>query len=77
MNVMNRMDAFVYFWVFQSLMNTMDVMKQNKQHSKLAIFKKLYSLLLISVIVSTLTLLLFSYLIKKEDISTLWKYQWL
>ena len=77
MNVMNRMDAFVYFWVFQSLMNTMDVMKQNKQHSKLAIFKKLYSLFLMSVIVSTLTLLLFSYLIKKEDISVLWKYQWL
>lgn len=59
-------------------MDTMDTMKQNKQNAKLAIFMKLHTLLLISVIVSTLTLLCFSYLIKREDLAgKLWKYQWL
>lgn len=72
------MDAVVYFWVFTSLTNTMETMKANKQNAKLTIFNKLYTLLLVSVIVSTLTLLLFSHLLKREDmVGSIWKYQWL
>ena len=70
------LDALVYFWVFHSLMNTMDDLRQNKQHAKLAVFIRLYALLLISVVVSTATLILFSYLINNPDIKDLWKYQW-
>lgn len=58
-------------------MNTMDDLRQNKQHAKLAVFIRLYALLLISVVVSTATLILFSYLINNPDIKDLWKYQWL
>ena len=71
------MDALVYFWVFQSLMNTMDELRQNKQHAKLAVFVRLYSLLLVSVVVSTVTLIVFSYLVNNEDIPNTWRFQWL
>ena len=71
------MDALVYFWVFQSLMNTMDNLKQNKQNQKLSVFTRLYSLLLISVVVSTLTLLCFSYIVNNAGDKPIWKYQWL
>ncbi|CBK23468.2 uncharacterized protein [Blastocystis hominis] len=70
------LDALVYFWVFQSLMNTMDELRQNKQHAKLAVFVRLYSLLLVSVVVSTVTLIVFSYLVNNEDIPNTWRFQW-
>lgn len=71
------MDALVYFWVFSSLMRTIDDLQQNKQNAKLAVFRRLYLLLMASVIVSTLTLVLFSYLVKHADNLPIWKYQWL
>ena len=67
----------VYFWVFQSLMNTMEELKQNQQNAKLAVFTRHYTLLLASVVVSTLTLVAFSYFVSHEESGTMWKYQWL
>lgn len=75
--VTRSMDAMVYFWVFQSLMNTMEELKQNQQNAKLAVFTRLYTLLLVSVVVSTLTLVVFSYFVSHEESGTMWKYQWL
>lgn len=74
---MHSMDAMVYFWVFQSLMNTMEELKHNQQNAKLAVFTRLYSLLLASVVISTLTLVAFSYIVSHEESGTMWKYQWL
>ena len=71
------MDALVYFWVFSSLMRTIDDLQQNKQNAKLAVFKRLYVLLMVSVLVSTLTLVLFSYVVKNAGSFPIWKYQWL
>ena len=71
------MDALVYFWVFSSLMRTIDDLQQNKQNAKLAVFRRLYLLLMASVVVSTLTLVLFSYLVKHAGSLPIWKYQWL
>ena len=71
------MDALVYFWVFSSLMRTIDDLQQNKQNAKLAVFRRLYLLLMASVVVSTLTLVLFSYLVKHAGSLPKWKYQWL
>ncbi|KAK8817739.1 hypothetical protein WA538_004456 [Blastocystis sp. DL] len=70
------MDALVYFWVFSSLMRTIDDLQQNKQNAKLAVFRRLYLLLMASVVVSTLTLVLFSYLVKYAGSLPIWKYQW-
>ena len=71
------MDALVYFWVFSSLVRTIDDLQQNKQNAKLAVFRRLYLLLMASVVVSTLTLVLFSYLVKHAGSLPIWKYQWL
>ena len=71
------MHALVYFWVFSSLMRTIDDLRQNKQNAKLAVFRRLYLLLMASVVVSTLTLVLFSYVVKYAGSLPIWKYQWL
>ena len=49
------MDAFIYFWIFQSLMDTMDELTEKKQQAKLDIFTKLRNLLVVSVVVATST----------------------
>ena len=58
-------------------MRTIDDLQQNKQNAKLAVFRRLYLLLMASVVVSTLTLVLFSYLVKHAGNLPIWKYQWL
>ena len=74
---MVRMDAMVYFWIFQSLMDTMDELTEKKQEAKLAIFTKLRKLLVVSVVVATSTLIVFSYIIIRDYSQNIWKYQWL
>ena len=58
-------------------MNTMDDLKQNKQNAKLAVFKRLYTLLLLSVLISTVTLIGFSYIVNHANNKPIWQYQWL
>ena len=71
------MDALVYFWIFQSLMDTMDELTDRKQDAKLAIFTKLRNLLIVSVVVATITLIIFSYIIVADYSKNVWKFQWL
>ena len=71
------MDAMVYFWIFQSLMDTMDELTEKKQEAKLEIFTKLRNLLVVSVVVATTTLIVFSYIIIADYSHNTWKYQWL
>lgn len=71
------MDALVYFWIFQSLMDTMDELTDKKQDAKLAIFTKLRNLLIVSVVVATTTLIIFSYIIVTDYSRNVWKIQWL
>lgn len=71
------MDAFIYFWIFQSLMDTMDELTEKKQQAKLDIFTKLRNLLVASVVVATSTLIVFSYIILSDKAYATWKFQWL
>ena len=68
------MDAFIYFWIFQSLM---DELTEKKQQAKLDIFTKLRNLLVVSVVVATSTLIVFSYIILSDNAHATWKFQWL
>lgn len=72
-----RIDAIVYFWIFVSLMDTMDTLVEKKQERKLQIYKKLRLLLIVSVILATVTLVGFSYIVLNDLSSHMWKYQWL
>ena len=77
MNFMIRIDAIVYFWIFVSLMDTMETLAEKKQDVKLAIYKKLRALFITSVILATGTLVAFSYVVLKDLSAHIWKYQWL
>ena len=70
-------DAIVYFWIFISLMDTMDALREQKQEMKLAIYTKLRNLFIISVLVATVTLVGFSYVVLNDLAGMVWKYQWL
>ena len=72
-----RMDALVYFWIFQSLMDTMDELTEKKQAAKLDIFTRLRNLLVVSVVMATFTLILFSYIVVSDYAHYMWRYQWL
>ena len=70
-------DAIVYFWIFISLMDTMDALREQKQEMKLAIYTKLRNLFIISVLVATVTLVGFSYVVLNDLAGKVWMYQWL
>ena len=70
-------DAIVYFWILISLMDTMDALREQKQEMKLAIYTKLRNLFIISVLVATVTLVGFSYVVLNDLAGKVWKYQWL
>ncbi|KAK8826059.1 hypothetical protein WA556_003788 [Blastocystis sp. ATCC 50177/Nand II] len=72
----SSIDAIVYFWIFISLMDTMDALREQKQEMKLAIYTKLRNLFIISVLVATVTLVGFSYVVLNDLAGKVWKYQW-
>ena len=58
-------------------MDTMDELTEKKQMAKLDIFTRLRNLLVASVILATLTLILFSYIVVNDYAHHIWRYQWL
>ena len=58
-------------------MDTMDALREQKQEMKLAIYTKLRNLFIISVLVATVTLVGFSYVVLNDLAGKVWKYQWL
>ena len=74
--ITSAVDAVIYFAIFQSLMKTMDELIEKKQDAKLAIFTKLRNLLIMSVIIATVTLIVFSVIVLKDENHQMWKYQW-
>ena len=74
---MYRIDAIVYFWIFISLLDTMELLQERKQDVKLSIYIKLRNLFIFSVIAATLTLGSFSYVVLNDISARMWQYQWL
>ena len=70
------LDSFIYFWILQSLLDTIQELEDKKQTGKLDVFISLRNIIIVAVIVSTLYNVLFSYLIMFKKIDSLWKYQW-
>lgn len=75
--MINRIDAIAYFWIFVSLMDTMDVLAERKQEKKLEIFTRLRNLLIVAVVLATLTLIGFSCIVIFDLSAKIWKFQWL
>lgn len=72
-----RIDATIYFFVFMNLTVTIDNLKDKAQHAKLQFFYSLRSLLILSIIVATMILGLFSIAIFYYYKPQLWIYQWM
>lgn len=73
----SSIDAIAYFWIFVSLMDTMEVLAERKQEKKLEIFTRLRNLLIVAVVLATLTLVGFSSVVIFDLSAKIWKYQWL
>ena len=72
----SALDSFIYFWILQSLLDTIQELEDKKQTGKLDVFLSLRNMIIVAVIVSTLYNVGFSYLIIEKKIDSLWKFQW-
>ena len=70
------LDSFVYFWILQSLLDTIQELEERKQTGKLDVFISLRNMIIVAVIISTVYNVVFSYLILVKKIDLMWKYQW-
>lgn len=70
------LDSLIYFWILQSLLDTIQELEDKKQTGKLDVFLSLRNMIIVAVIVSTAYNIAFSYLIMNDMIESLWKYQW-
>ena len=69
-------DAIIYFWILQSLVNTIEELSEKQQTSKLKIFIRLRNVIVLVVVLATAYNLVFSYLIVYKVLDSIWKYQW-
>lgn len=69
-------DSLIYFSILQSLMKTIEDLKEKKQTSKLEIFLRLRNMIIVMVVLSAIYNGIFSYLIAKKALDSFWKYQW-
>ncbi|KAK8803445.1 hypothetical protein WA158_001139 [Blastocystis sp. Blastoise] len=69
-------DTIIYFLIFQALVNTMEELTDKNQTAKLSIFKKFRNIIIVAVIVSTVTILAFTYIAVENKTEQIWTYQW-
>ena len=72
-----RIDAIFYFWIFVSLMGTMDELSERKQEKKLELFVRLRNLMITAVLVATVTVLCFAQVVIFDLSAKMWRLQWL
>ena len=72
----SALDSIIYFWILQSLLDTIQELEDKKQTGKLDVFISLRNMIIVAVIISTIYNIAFSYLIVEKKVDSLWKYQW-
>lgn len=66
----------IFYWVFTALSSLMETLRDRRQFEKLALFQRLWKVLIFALTVATVTLL-FQIFNLSRSITTRWKYQWL
>mmetsp|Transcript_39315 Transcript_39315/g.69151 ORF Transcript_39315/g.69151 Transcript_39315/m.69151 type:complete len:510 (-) Transcript_39315:79-1608(-) len=66
----------IFYWVFTALSSLMETLRDRRQFEKLALFQRLWKILIFALAVATATLL-FQIFNLSRSITTRWKYQWL
>lgn len=70
------LNGAIFYWIFTALSSLMESLQERRQFEKLALFQRLWRILLGALIVATLTLL-FQIITVSRSISSRWRYQWL
>lgn len=70
------LNGLIFFWVFHALSKVMDTLRERRQFEKLALFQRLWRLLIFALTIATITLLAQIYGLS-QSITTRWKHQWL
>lgn len=72
-----RVDSINYYWILESLMDTIKELDEKKQTSKLEVFLQLRTVVIICAVVAVTYNIIFSYVLLDQTMATYWKYQWL
>jgi len=70
------LNGSIFAWIFTALPNLMETLKERRQYEKLALFQKLWWILLGAIGVATCTLL-YQIFIFSSDMTKKWQQQWL
>jgi len=70
------LNGAIFSWVFTALSGLMETLKERRQFEKLALFQRLWKILIAALVGATLTLL-FQIFNLSRSITARWKYQWL
>ena len=69
-------DSLIYFWILQSLLETLQDLEDRKQTSKLQVFIKLRNIIIVVVLIATGYNIGFSYIVIKKMLEMVWRHQW-
>eukprot|EP00928_Gymnodinium_smaydae_P016743 TRINITY_DN16336_c0_g1_i1.p1 TRINITY_DN16336_c0_g1~~TRINITY_DN16336_c0_g1_i1.p1 ORF type:complete len:505 (-),score=59.27 TRINITY_DN16336_c0_g1_i1:95-1609(-) len=71
------MNGLIFYWVFTALSNLMETLQERRQTEKLALFQKLWTILVIALTLAAIALLFQFFDMSRDNYSARWKYQWL
>merc|ERR1719265_35799 len=72
----SALNGAIFYWVFTALSSLIQTLKERRQSEKLALFQRLWKILIFTLSIATVTLLyqIFTF---AQSISERWMYQWL
>lgn len=66
----------IFYWVFTALSNLMESLKERRQFEKLALFQKLWKILIVSLVTAAIALLYQIFSVYRSP-TVKWKHQWI
>merc|ERR1719265_2793014 len=72
----SALNGAIFYWVFTALSNLIQGLRETQQTEKLALFERLWKVLVFSLVVAALTLMV-QIFVFAQDIAKQWMYQWL
>jgi len=69
------LNGAIFYWIFTALSSLMETLKERRQNEKLLLFERLWTILVASLAIASLTLL-FQIFDLSRSISIRWHYQW-
>ncbi|EPR60882.1 putative membrane protein [Toxoplasma gondii GT1] len=71
----STLNGVLFYWIISSINNNIEMLQQQKQHEKLLIYRRLYAVLLLAIVLAIIDLLCQIY-VASWDASDRWRDQW-